>query len=112
MKSKGLLKPYSASDWCDAILARKEDQIRWLAQSEEAKDVINDSFWTRGSEMAQTPLRFAILNGCSLERIRFLIEQAGAIPDADDICVARNRVDILYLLHTAGARHNNFFCNV
>lgn len=107
---------FSASDWCDAILALGDNQVKWLAQQDEARAVINDVFWSRGlalegDDVATTPLRFAISNRCPLERIQFLVEHAGATTSHLDLLSAHrtSRLDILRYFHAIGTRHEDFY---
>lgn len=107
---------FSASDWCDPILALGDNQVKWLAQQDEARAVINDVFWTRGlalegDDVATTPLRFAISNRCTIERIQFLVECVGATTSHLDLLSAHrtSRLDILRYFHAIGTRHEDFY---
>lgn len=105
------MKRYTASDWCNPILARDDDQVRWLSQEKGALAVVNDEFLI--GDVAMTPLSFAIRHASSLTRIQFLVEEARAIPTDNDIGEAlRNYVappmNVLRYLHAKGARHVKF----
>lgn len=77
--SKG---PLNVRIWCDALWARKLDQLEWLADWDEARDLIQDMFpmtLEDGRQVPMTVLAYACYHRLELDRIRFLVERVGAV---------------------------------
>lgn len=116
-----LRAPLSVLDWCVASTASNTDYLEWLCQEPEALAIVNESFLdvpiagdTWGKTQRLTPIALFVRSGLSLERIRFLVEKAGARPTSEALCYAVQRVpapwqpedwDMVHYLEEHGARY-------